>query len=187
MTVEHSTDLYAIAAASGGDGLTAKRAAVAVFEKDNPSRAQIEKVRRKLDRLVKSGALLREDGQEGPEGGKPTATWHPVGSNHGQSRSDTEPQVRAITGGVTGETNHALRKQSRSDTEPQVRAITEPITAITAITQEAITNCTPPLRGGRALPEEEENSPPDGGSDPTLDTAIDVAARLLGATAVGAR
>ena len=158
MTVEHSTDLYAIAAASGGDGLTAKRAAVAVFEKDNPSRAQIEKVRRKLDRLVKSGALLREDGQEGPEGGKPTATWHPVGSNHGQSRSDTEPQVRAIT-------------------EP-----------ITAITQEAITNCTPPLRGGRALPEEEEeNSPPDGGSDPTLDTAIDVAARLLGATAVGAR
>ena len=152
MTVEHSTDLYAIAAASGGDGLTAKRAAVAVFEKDNPSRAQIEKVRRKLDRLVKSGALLREDGQEGPEGGKPTATWHPVGSNHGQSRSDTEPQFRAIT-------------------EP-----------ITAITQEAITNCTPPLRGGRALPEEERNRPP---ADP-LDAAIEVATTLLGARPLGA-
>jgi len=44
MTVEHSTDLYAIAAASGGDGLTAKRAAVAMFEKDAPTRAEIEKV-----------------------------------------------------------------------------------------------------------------------------------------------
>jgi len=154
MTVEHSTDLLAIAAASGHDGLTAKRAAVAVFEKDNPSRAQLEKVRRKLDRLVKAGLLVREDGQAGPEGGTPAAVWHSVGGSHGQSRSDTEPQVRAVTG------------------------------AVTAVTHQAVTNCTPPLRGGRALPEEEEeNRPP---ADP-LDQATDVAMRLLGARPVGAR
>jgi len=87
MTVEHSTDLLAIAAASGGDGLTAKRAAVAVFEKDTPTRAQIEKVRRKLDRLVRSGLLVREDGQVGPEGGTPPALWHPVEGSHESSHA----------------------------------------------------------------------------------------------------
>jgi len=163
MTVEHSTDLYAIAVAAGGDGITAKRAAVAMFEKDTPSRAEIEKVRRKLDRLVRDGSLVREDGQLGPEGGKPTATWQPVESNH-------ESNHAAVFGG----TNHAPEKQSRSAAEPQVRAITEPITAIT---QEAITNLPPSLEGAGALPEE-ENRPPD---DP-LDAAVDVATRLLGGT-----
>jgi len=138
MTVEHSTDLLATAAASGGDGLTAKRAAVAVFEKDTPTRAEIEKVRRRLDRLVKAGLLVREDGQLGPEGGKPTATWHPVESNHESNHA-----------GVFGRGNHAPEKQSRSDTEPLVRAITEPITAIT---HQAITNLPPSLEGAGALP-----------------------------------
>ncbi len=184
MTVEHSTNLFAIAAASGHDGLTAKRAAVAVFEKDAPSRAQIEKVRRKLDRLVKAGLLVREDGQEGPEGGTPAAVWYPVKSSHGQSRSDAYPQVRAVTTPISGPSSHAPEKQSRSDTEPQVRAVTG---AVTAVTHQAVTNCTPPLRGGRALPEEEENRPPNKTTDPTMDAAIDVATRLLGATPVGAR
>jgi len=190
MTVEHSTDLYAIAAAAGAEGITAKRAAVAMFEKDTPSRAQIEKVRRKLDRLVKAGLLVREDGQEGPEGGTPAAVWHlvgsshapedqsrfdPTGSSHGQSRSETDRQVRAVTGGISGESSHAPEKQSRSDSDPQVRAVTG---AVTAVTHPAVTNCTPPLRGGRALPEEEENRPTD---DP-LDAALDVATRLLGGT-----
>jgi len=172
MTVEHSTDLLAIAVASEGDGLTAKRAAVAMFEKDTPTRAQIEKVRRKLDQLVKAGSLLREDGQLGPEGGKPTATWHPVGSNHESNHA-----------GVFGRTNHAPEKQSRSDTEPQVRAITEPITAIT---RQAITNLPPSLEGAGALPES-KNDPPNSESDPAMDDAIDVATRLLGATVIGVR
>jgi len=163
MTVEHSTDLYAIAVAAGGDGITAKRAAVAMFEKDTPSRAQTEKARRKLDRLVKAGSLAREDGQEGPEGGKPTATWHPVESDHGQSRSDTERQVRAITAPISGSSNHAPEKQSRSDTEPQVRAITEPITAIT---QGAITNCTPLLRGAGRCPRRRRTGHQTGAATP---------------------
>jgi len=172
MTVEHSADLFAIAAASKGDGLTAKRAAVAVFEKDTPTRAQIEKVRRKLDRLVKAGLLVREDGQEGPEGGKPTATWHPTESNHESNHAS-----------VFAGSNHAPEKQSRSATEPQVGAITEPITAIT---HQAITNLPPSLEGAGALPEGENNSS-NGGSDPTMDAAIDVATTLLGASPVRAR
>jgi len=112
---------------------------------------------------VKAGLLAREDGQTGPEGGKPTATWQPVESNH-------ESNHAAVFGG----TNHAPEKQSRSAAEPQVRAITEPITAIT---HQAITNLPPSLEGAGALPEE-ENRPPD---DP-LDAAVDVATRLLGGT-----
>jgi len=110
MTVEHSTDLLAIARASGAEGLTAKRAAVAMFEKEIPTRAQIEKVRRKLDQLVKDGLLVREDGQVGPEGGKPTATWHPVGSNHESNHAGVfaEPITHPTS-------NHVLVQNRRSE------------------------------------------------------------------------
>ncbi len=139
MTVQHSADLLTLAAASGGGGLTAKRAAVAVFEKDTPTRAEIEKVRRKLDRLAKAGSLVRDEGQLGPDGGKPTATWHPVESNHASNH-----------GTLFGPSNHGAVEQSRPDAESHVRAITDPITAIT---QGGNHDPTPPFMGGGSEPE----------------------------------
>ncbi len=49
MTVDHAVDLVALVRASGVDGLTAKGAAQAITEKTTPSRADVEKARRKLD------------------------------------------------------------------------------------------------------------------------------------------
>jgi len=147
MTVQHSTDLLALAAASGGGGLTAKRAAVAVFEKDTPTRAEIEKVRRKLDRLAKAGSLVREDGQLGPEGGTPAAVWHPVTSSHASSH-----------GTLFDPNSHALAEQSRSNTDPQVGAVTAPVTAVT---QGGSHDPTPPLWGVGASPRPQPR--PDGG------------------------
>jgi len=98
MSVEHSTDLLAIVRASGVEGLTAKRAAVAVFEKDTPSRAQIEKVRRKLDQLVKDGSLIREDGQLGPKGAlrRPSGTRQgAVTGSHVLTQNRSSEQSRA--------------------------------------------------------------------------------------------
>ncbi|MFD0003543.1 AAA family ATPase [Streptomyces sp. NPDC127178] len=54
-------DLVTLARQSGTAGLSARIAAQRVFDKDNPSRAEKEKARRRLDRLVKSGQLCRVD------------------------------------------------------------------------------------------------------------------------------
>jgi len=139
MTVEHGIDLLALAGASGRGGLTAKHAAVAMVEKSEPTRAEVEKARRKLDRLVRSGHLRRDEGQTGPEGGKPTATWHPVESNHASNH-----------GTLFGPSNHGGAEQSHSGPDPQVRAITDPITAVT---QGGNHECTPLYTGGAREPE----------------------------------
>ncbi|WP_273734171.1 AAA family ATPase [Mycolicibacterium septicum] len=70
ITIEHEVDLGALATACGADGLTAKEAAAARYDTDNPSRAQIEKVRRSLDQLTAAGTLVCV---EGLKGGAPTS------------------------------------------------------------------------------------------------------------------
>jgi AAA domain-containing protein len=74
MSVEHSVDLVELVDAAGADGLTAKGAATAMFDKQTPTRADIQKARRKLDDLTTAGFLTRLEGTKGGEhGGRPTA------------------------------------------------------------------------------------------------------------------
>lgn len=60
-TVWHTADLVILANANA-NGLTAKDAAAALYTTDAPHPAQVEKARRKLDKLANSGMLRRLDG-----------------------------------------------------------------------------------------------------------------------------
>lgn len=100
LTIEHSVDLVALVKASGIDGLTAKAAAVAVTEKPNPSRGDVEKYRRKLDQLAANGVLVRLEGTPSTEGGRTPVAWFLAEKS--QSRPITESTKPA------GQSNHAL-------------------------------------------------------------------------------
>lgn len=72
-TVQRGAGLLDLVKYAGVDGLTAKQAAVALFETDTPSNAQVEKARRQLGRLCASGHLHVIDGDRGGN----TATRRP--------------------------------------------------------------------------------------------------------------
>ncbi|MGC2997410.1 AAA family ATPase [Streptomyces sp. G35A] len=61
-TVQQTTDLIELVRTGGPEGLTAKRAAEALFETNKPTPAQVEKARRRLETLRNAGHLLRHDG-----------------------------------------------------------------------------------------------------------------------------
>jgi replicative DNA helicase len=100
LTIEHGVDFVALVRATGVDGLTAKAAAAAVTEKPNPSRAEIEKARRRLDHLVAAGVLTRVEGDRGGGDSRQTTAWFLAATE--QSRSITEYDKPA------GQSNHAL-------------------------------------------------------------------------------
>lgn len=74
-TIDHEVDLLALADATGADGLNAHQAAAAVFEREKPTRAQVEKARRRLDKLVTAGLLVRVDGMRGGVDGGVSANY----------------------------------------------------------------------------------------------------------------
>jgi len=65
LTVDFDIDLIELAKAAGPDGLTAHAAAAAIFEKKNPTRADAEKARRRLEQKVEAGLLRRVEGGKG--------------------------------------------------------------------------------------------------------------------------
>ncbi|WP_425003864.1 AAA family ATPase [Mycolicibacterium sp. S3B2] len=80
ITIHRRADLVELAAAAGPDGVTARTAAVALFgaaeENFSPTRAQVEKAKRRLDKLVPD-FLERIDGSPGGESKRPTV-WFPA-------------------------------------------------------------------------------------------------------------
>ena len=73
VSVLSATDPLELAAAAGDNGLTAKDLAVAMFDELYPTKAEIEKARRLLDKLAGGGKLVRIPGATGgPDGGIPT-------------------------------------------------------------------------------------------------------------------
>jgi replicative DNA helicase len=77
LTIDFDIDLVELARAAGPDGLTARDAAAAIFEKKNPTRADAEKARRRLDKLADAGVLIRQDGQKGRSKGSAAAWFAP--------------------------------------------------------------------------------------------------------------
>ncbi|ORA99870.1 AAA family ATPase [Mycobacterium mantenii] len=75
MTVKHSFDLIALVKATGADGLTAKGAAAAIFQKREPSSAEVEKARRKLMKLETERLLVRLAGAKGGADGGTAVAW----------------------------------------------------------------------------------------------------------------
>lgn len=78
MTIWHEVDLVKLAEASRQNGLTAKGAAVALFDTERPDRSMVDKARRRLDQLVVTGDLVRTDGTAGGTAGGTPTTWFPA-------------------------------------------------------------------------------------------------------------
>jgi len=155
MSIEHAADLVAIARASAPGGLTAKAAAMTITDKTDVSKSEVEKARRKLDRLAKGGLLAYREGSKGGDGGKTPGTWHA-----------TSPFTKPIHApvpvqGVTEQSRHA-----RSETYPQVGAIHGTDHAMHA---GAIHEPHCPRRG-----QGEGTTEPDEGTDPALALVQDV-------------
>ncbi|MGO8853689.1 bifunctional DNA primase/polymerase [Mycobacterium sp.] len=73
LSVLASTDPIAVVGAAGEEGLTAKALAVVMFDSINPTKAEIEKARRQLDKLANDGVIRCIQGTTGgPTGGTPT-------------------------------------------------------------------------------------------------------------------
>lgn len=70
--VMHGTDLLDLVRASGAEGLIARTAAAAMFETAKPTDAQVEKARRRMEKLRADGILTRV---EGPSKGTPAAYY----------------------------------------------------------------------------------------------------------------
>lgn len=129
LTIEHSVDLVELVKASGVDGLTARAAAVAITEKANPGRAEVEKARRRLDQMASAGVLLRLDGQPTDRGGKAPSAWFLPAQqgqipNHAQSRNSEKPQVRGNHALFGPESNHEAITRITRDNETAGQAIT---------------------------------------------------------------
>ena len=76
LTIEHATDLVSLAVAAQPEGLSAKAAAMNLFDTETPTPGEIEKARRQLERKAAEGWLIQQDGAFG---GVPTATvWFPI-------------------------------------------------------------------------------------------------------------
>lgn len=134
-SVFHATDLVSLAAAYGD--ISAKDAAKALAETDKPTPNDVEKARRKLTALVRSGHLIVS--REGNKSLKLTTLWEPA------------PRITApIT--APSENDHFTRSSwvSRENTNPQAGGITAPITGIT---QEDLSRTPPLLEGGGVSPK----------------------------------
>lgn len=97
MTVDHAVDLVALVRAAGVDGLTAKGAAQAITEKQAPTRADVEKARRKLDALAAAGLLVRIEGGRGGGGARQVTAWFLAEKQSRGSHGIEETAGQAIT------------------------------------------------------------------------------------------
>jgi len=77
MIIHHDVDLVTMARAAGPEGLTARGAAAAIFDTETPSRGEVEKARRRLDKLVDKGWLIGRDPAVATGRGH-ARTWFPI-------------------------------------------------------------------------------------------------------------
>jgi hypothetical protein len=75
LSVEFSVDRIELVTSTGVDGLTAKDAAAALFDKRDPTKADVEKARRRLEQKVSDGVLIHVDGNRGGGRCSSPAAW----------------------------------------------------------------------------------------------------------------
>lgn len=75
-TLDNPVDLVAILS-SAQRGLSARTAAITLFEKSEPNRNEVEKARRRLDGLCRSGLAHRRDGSKGGTNGGENTVYFP--------------------------------------------------------------------------------------------------------------
>lgn len=97
-SIWHQSDLVAMARATGSRGLSARQAASSIEEKENPSKAEVEKARRRLDKLADQGLLERIEGTKGGhDGGQPAVwRWVPQLVDHTDHETDHARDRRVI-------------------------------------------------------------------------------------------
>jgi hypothetical protein len=73
------TDVLAMARRCATTGLSANEAAACIFQVEKPSKAQVEKSRRRMAELVAAGLLVLREASTGGSGGRGnSARWYPV-------------------------------------------------------------------------------------------------------------
>lgn len=77
-SIWHGADLLTLAALAP---ISAKAAASVVYESEKPTAAQVEKVRRRLDKLVSAGLLEHSEGTVGGPGGSSAARYWAASGN----------------------------------------------------------------------------------------------------------
>lgn len=107
MTIEHRVDLVELVRAAGSDGLNAQAVARSTSEKVKPSRADVEKARRQLEKLVVAGELLRTGGAKGGSNGGQPASYFLPATDHGRSQNSSKPQVVDGHAPAAAASNHA--------------------------------------------------------------------------------
>lgn len=75
---DEQTDVVALARRCPTGGLSATDAAVCLFGKDKPSKAEVEKARRRLDKFVTAGVLVVRSAGHGAGGRGAGDRWFPV-------------------------------------------------------------------------------------------------------------
>ena len=133
-------------------GCTVAQAAIARFG-DDVDKSLTEKVRRELDKGVRTGFYRVEKGAKGGvKGGAPDRYYLVDDSPETVSAMRSGAITRPITtdhAGGSDDTDHGTHNRSREQASSQVRAITEPITPITPPTDHA----EPPYEvGGGSTP-----------------------------------
>ncbi|MDH6248001.1 AAA family ATPase [Mycobacterium sp. OTB74] len=73
--IDTETDLLHLVERGRADGLTAHDGAQQVYGVEKPTKAQVERIRRRLDEYVSTGKLVRFDGERGGGEQRCPATW----------------------------------------------------------------------------------------------------------------
>jgi len=77
---DEDTDVVALARRCATTGVSAQEAAACLFSADKPTRAQVEKARRKLRELVRQGVLMERAATDGQGGRGNGDRWFPAAS-----------------------------------------------------------------------------------------------------------
>lgn len=96
VSAERGVDLVEQVRARGSNGMTVEVAARLLYGVDKPSRAVIEKARRRLNHATNTGVLYRRDGERGGGREREPSTWFVVSQqlSSGQSREAITGQSR---------------------------------------------------------------------------------------------
>lgn len=137
-SIWEATDPLTVVTLAGPGGVTAQRLAAAIFETDKPDRNEVEKARRKLEKLVKDGLVAGSEGVTPAGGGKAQMVYRAI-TDPITHPSEREPITQPAS-------NHAQDKSAG-------QAITDPITAITRPSNHA---SSPLYTGGDAVADRQD-------------------------------